>query len=83
MGYPHKKNSPRLLPEDENSPVIGAQLAANMLGINVFTLGLWVKEGKVAPTKIVETGNGPVRRWSKADIERLRERLVYKKKQPE
>jgi hypothetical protein len=78
MGYKHEKYSPRLLPEDDNSPEIGANVVATMLGINVCTLSLWCREGKIQATKVVKTASGPVRKWSRADVEKLRERLVYK-----
>jgi hypothetical protein len=80
MGYKHEKYSPRLLPEDENSAEIGANVVATMLGINIYTLSLWVKAGKVKPTKVVETTSGPIRKWSLADIAKLKQRLVYKPK---
>jgi predicted site-specific integrase-resolvase len=72
----HIKFSPRLLPDDRNSAVIGIQLVANMLAISPCTLHLWCKEGKVRPTKTV----GSIKKWSLNDIEKLRERLVYKNK---
>jgi hypothetical protein len=74
----HIKYSPRLLPSDPNSPVIGSQLVAQLLQINTCTLNIWCREGKVEASVSLDTPNGVVRRWSLNDIEKLRQRLIYK-----
>lgn len=74
----HEKYSPKLLPSDPNYPGIGPQTVANMLGVNVSTLGIWVRNGEISPTKTLKTSNGFIRKWSLNDVEKLRERLFYR-----
>ncbi len=70
----HTKYSPRLLPNDPNLPEIGLTLVAKMLGINESTLDIWCREGRVIPTATT----GKTKKWSLNDLEKLRERLLYK-----
>ncbi len=55
-------------PQDPNTPVYSIGSAARMLGVSVQTLRLYEAEGLILPEKSV----GGQRRYSAADIERLR-----------